>query len=544
VHNDRYVTEVSAGAVVGLTDNLRISVLYVEDERLVSKVMKELLELQGRFVVDTAYSVQDAYERLKQGQYDVIVSDYLLPEKDGLQFLKELRESGNSIPFILFTGKGREEVAIKALNLGADQYVNKTGETETVYCELAHAIRQAVDRRSAQIESLKREGKLDAILESSPDAITVTDLDGNIVECNQAAVDMHGFESKEKLIGKNAFELIAKKDHKKAIQNLKKTLQLRSVKNVEYTCLTKDGREFQAELSASVVRDASGEPEYFMAITKDITERKKAEKTLQESEERFRAIFDGANDGILVADAKTKRFFFANPRICEITGYSLEELLKLGVDDIHPKKDLPHVIDSFTKQMQGKLTLSKDIPVLRKDERVVYCDVSARPMKIGSQEYLIGLFRDVTELKKAEEKINLLSSVVQQALEGIAVSDLDGKILFANSAWLKMHGFDEDEEKDLVGKQVGRFYCRQQVESLDRQVQSGGIFRGRVTQVRKDGTTFPALATLNPLRDENGRVIGIIRMAKILTEIVRDIRDTKSTNASCTEKNMTKGRGL
>jgi PAS domain S-box-containing protein len=517
---------------------------------------------------------------------------------------------------------------------------------------------------------LKREGKLDAILESSPDAITVTDLDGNIVECNQAAVDMHGFESKEKLIGKNAFELIAKKDHKKAIQNLKKTLQLRSVKNVEYACLTKDGREFQAELSASVVRDASGEPEYFMAITKDITERKKTEEALRqrakeltclygisklveksditleeifkgtvnllhhacqhqdiacvrivienkefttenfketrwkwqadikvlgreagfvevcyleeapanaedpslreeedlidaiaerlgkiterkreeemllESEERFRAIFEGANDGILVADATTKGFFFANPRICEITGYSMEELLKLGVGDIHPKKDLPRVIDSFTKLVQGKLTLSKDLPVLRKDRRVVYCDISARSVKIGSQEYLIGLFRDVTERKKAEEKINLLSSVVQQALEGIAVSDLDGRILFANSAWLKMHGFDEDEEKDLVGKQVGRFYCRQQVESLDRQVQSGGIFRGRVTQVRKDGTTFPALATLNPLRDENGRVIGIIRMAKILTEIVRDIRDTKSTNASCTEKNMTKGRGL
>jgi PAS domain S-box-containing protein len=541
VHNDRYVTEVSAGTVVGLTDNLRISVLYVEDERLVSKVMKELLELQGQFDVDTAYSVKDAYEGLKQGRYDVIVSDYLLPEKDGLQFLKELRESGNSIPFILFTGKGREEVAIKALNLGADQYVNKAGETETVYCELAHAIRQAVDRRSAQIELLKREAKLNAILESSPEAITVTDLNGNIVECNQAAVDTHGFKSKENLVGKNAFELIAKKDREKAIQNLKRTLQQRSVKNVEYTLLTKDGREFQAELSASVVRDASGKPEYFMAITKDITERKKAEETLQESEERFRAIFEGANDGILVADVETKRFFFANPRICEITGYSLEELLKLGVGDIHPEKDLPYVIDSFTKQMQGKMTLSKDIPVLRKDERVVYCDVNARPMKIRSQEYLIGLFRDVTERNKAEEKINLLSSVVQQALEGIAVSDLDGKILFANSAWLRMHNFDGDEEKDLVGKGVGRFYCRQQVETLDRKVQSEGIFRGRITQVRKDGTTFPALTTLSPLRDENGQIIGIIRMTKNLTEIVRDIRDVRSSNVCSPKKSGAEG---
>jgi PAS domain-containing protein len=105
-----------------------------------------------------------------------------------------------------------------------------------------------------------------------------------------------------------------------------------------------------------------------------------------------------------------------------------------------------------------------------------------------------------------------------------------------------MHKFNEDEGEDLLGKTVGGFYCDEQAESMDRKVLCEGIFRGRVTQVRKDGTTFPALATLNPLRDENGRVIGIIRMAKILTEIVRDIRDTRSMNASCTEKNMTKGR--
>ncbi|MCJ7760062.1 PAS domain-containing protein, partial [Candidatus Bathyarchaeota archaeon] len=110
-----------------------------------------------------------------------------------------------------------------------------------------------------------------------------------------------------------------------------------------------------------------------------------------------------------------------------------------------------------------------------------------------------------------------------------------------NSAWLRMHGFDEDEEKDLVGKAVGRFYCRQQVETLDRKVQSEGIFRGRITQVRKDGTTFPALTTLSPLRGENGQIIGIIRMTKNLTEIVRDIRDVRSSNVCSPKKSGAEG---
>lgn len=180
-----------------------------------------------------------------------------------------------------------------------------------------------------------------------------------------------------------------------------------------------------------------------------ITERKRAEKMLQESEERFRAIFEGANDGILVADVKTKRFFFANPRICEITGYSLEELLKLGVGDIIPKKDLPYVIDSFEKQRQGKVALSKDVPVLRKDEKVVYCDVNSRPLKIGSQEYLVGIFRDVTESKKAEEKLEeseeKYKTTFESSMEALMLLG-EASFIDCNNATLLLFGCKSVEE--------------------------------------------------------------------------------------------------
>lgn len=146
------------------------------------------------------------------------------------------------------------------------------------------------------------------------------------------------------------------------------------------------------------------ETAYVNAYGLDITEHKRSEEELRRAEEKFRTIFDGATDGILAADLKTWRFVYANPRICEITGYPLEELLKLGIDDIHPKKDLLYVIDHFTKQTQGKTNLAKDIPVLRKDEKVVYCDINSSSMRIGEQEYLVGFFRDITERKKAEEK--------------------------------------------------------------------------------------------------------------------------------------------
>ena len=640
-----------------------IRVLHVDDDQIWLKVAKQCLETQGEFEVNTASSVNEALEKLKKMDYDVIVSDYQMPDKDGLEFLKELREKGNTVPFIVFTGKGREEIVMTALNMGASGYFTKQGQPETVYCELAHGIRQAAERKKTETTIWEREERLRAVFSSSPDAIAVSDLHGNILDCNEAAWKMLGFSSREELIGKRSFDFIAQKDRQKAYETLRKTLEQGTTRNLEYTLLNKDGEESRGELSVSIMKDSSGNPSGFASImrditerkkleeekskllhdlheqlkelncfygmsrlfeksdislddalqktadllppamqfpditcarivvenrefstknfketqwklqadieisgekvgfvevrcleerptiakdpflkeerllidavaerlgkitkrmkieqaskesgerlrsiiesssdqiflldrdcrflsinktgadlfrmppqkmvgrpmsevfpetiaaqfskniknvfdtgksmqldekmvveggelynstslnpvrddsgrviavtriVRDITERKKTEKMLQESEERFRAIFEGANDGILGADAKTKRFSFANPRICEISGYSLEELLKLGVDDFHRKKDLPYVIDSFEKQMQGKVVLSKDIPVLRKDGRVVYCDVNSKPLKIGNQEYLVGIFRDVTESKIAEERL-------------------------------------------------------------------------------------------------------------------------------------------
>src|SRR4030067_3832698 len=113
---------------------------------------------------------------MKKEEYDVVVSDYQMSGKDGLQFLKELREKGNSIPFIVFTGKGREDVVIKALNLGADGYFNKTGSPETVYGELARGIRQTVEAKKSRGRLRDSEQKFRCLVEDAVGGICVVDL--------------------------------------------------------------------------------------------------------------------------------------------------------------------------------------------------------------------------------------------------------------------------------------------------------------------------------------------------------------------------------
>lgn len=158
--------------------------------------------------------------------------------------------------------------------------------------------RDITERKKVEKFLRENQEKIKNILESSPDAISVSDLNGNITECNEQTLKMHGFSSKEEVIGKSAFMFIAEKYHKRAMDNLKKTLKCGTVKNMEYTLLTKDGKEFPGELSASVIKDTSGKPVAFVAVTKDITERKQAYEKLHYQAD----LLENVSDAIISTD--------------------------------------------------------------------------------------------------------------------------------------------------------------------------------------------------------------------------------------------------
>lgn len=127
-----------------------ISILYVDDETTLLEDTKIYMEQTGEFVVDTSNSAEEAVGKISTNSYDVVVSDYQMPGMDGLEFLNSIRPLYPTLPFILFTGRGREEVAIRALNSGADFYLQKGGEPRSQFAELQNKIQQAVKRRRAE----------------------------------------------------------------------------------------------------------------------------------------------------------------------------------------------------------------------------------------------------------------------------------------------------------------------------------------------------------------------------------------------------------
>jgi PAS domain S-box-containing protein len=131
-----------------------------------------------------------------------------------------------------------------------------------------------------------------SMLDLSPDGIMIFDLNGNIIECNQATLDLHGFSSRDSLIGRSVFELISPKDHQKAILVMNDLLKSGSVRNVEFTLLTKAGNEFTANFSASVTKGSLGNPAGFVAMTRNICERKLLEKRLRDYSEHLKSMVE------------------------------------------------------------------------------------------------------------------------------------------------------------------------------------------------------------------------------------------------------------
>ena len=167
-------------------------------------------------------------------------------------------------------------------------------------------------------------------------------------------------------------------------------------------CLRKDGTLFYADISASMMV-LEGHP-YHVGFFVDVTERKRAEEALRESEERFRFIFDKAIDGMLLTSLENQKIDSANSSMAQMLGYSLEELKELGIGDIHPKDKLLYVKEQMEIQANDPLVPSRDLPMRRRDGSVFYANVRGAPITLSGRKYMMGLFRDITVQKQAEEE--------------------------------------------------------------------------------------------------------------------------------------------
>ena len=415
-----------------------IRVLHVDDEAGFLKVSKQILEMQGPFQVDSALSVKEALERLREKAIDVVVSDYMMPEKDGLEFLKELREGGNNIPFIMFTGKGREDVAIEALNLGADRYFSKIGKQETVYGKLAQVICTVVKGKKAEKE-------LEQIFDLSPDMVCVCTTEGELLKISPSCEKILGY-TQEELLKIGWSKLVHPDDVEPTNKEVERQLNGSSVANFVNRYRRKDGSYITLEWQASFA-----EKGIVHATARDITERKKAEEALRSSEERLKILFDFAPDAYYLNDLKGN-FVDGNRAAEALMGYNKEELIGKSFLSLKllSRKQILKATKLLTKNLLGKPTGPDEFVLNRKDGTQVPVEIRTFPVKIKDQTRVLGIARDITERKKAEEEIRSLAKFPGENPNPVLRVAKDGTVLFANAAAKRKL----KKEKSAVGKLV------------------------------------------------------------------------------------------
>ncbi len=248
-----------------------------------------------------------------------------------------------------------------------------------------------------------------SILDSSPYAITISEINLTILDCNTETLKQHNYSSKSELVGKNMLELIDQNEHQKAMENAELVFKNGSIKNIEHTMLTKDKKTFKAELSASVVVDTSGKPIFFITVTNDITERKQMEESLLQSENKYRQLVENAQEGIWSIDSNAITTF-VNQRMADILGYTPGEMLGKSLFYFMDEKNINHAMINFKRRAEG-IKEQHDFEFLHKNGYPVYTSLETSPIQDKEGRFIgaLACVADITERKKAEEKLTFLS---------------------------------------------------------------------------------------------------------------------------------------
>jgi len=295
-----------------------VKILLVDDQEVLLDITRIFLEKGGDILVDTSTSAMAALDLLKERKYDAIVSDYEMPNMDGIEFLKTVKKLGIEKPFIIFTGRSREDIVIEALNSGADFYLQKGSEPKVQFAELRNMIHQAVMRKRVEEALIQSETNYKTLVECTQDSIYMVDKRGRYLFINSHHKNRLGITGKE--CQQYFYEDLhdeAETEHFVAL--IKKVISEGQPLHDEYQ---KGGRWFVRTISP-VINDILGFTIAATVTSTEITHTRTLEKTMNTLEEHYRILVEAMQDSIYTVDREC-RYRFMNSHHQKRLGISTE----------------------------------------------------------------------------------------------------------------------------------------------------------------------------------------------------------------------------
>jgi len=356
------------------------------------------------------------------------------------------------------------------------------------------------------------------LFERARDSIMIIGLEGDrrgqIVAANPVAAEMHGYNLEEILTLKIS-DLDTPESAEKLSERIDRILKGEWLKE-EATHRRKDGSVFPIEISACVLE--LGNEKYALAIDRDITERKRAQEELRESEEKFAKVFRYAPVLITLSNVDDGTYLEVNDKFSEVSGFSRAEAIgKTSVDLgwISPE-DRKRLIEEL--QAHGSVR-GMDLKLLTKDKREIHIIYNGELIKTKNRQVLLSIAHDITERKRAEQELRKFKSISDRANYGCAMVDLRGFLTYVNEAFANMHGFSSPE---LIGKNLSVFHTDEQMEHVIRLIEKlhrdGEFEFQEVWHAKKDGTVFPTLMGAAVIKDDEGTPIFLSATAIDITD--------------------------
>src|ERR671921_1591735 len=438
-------------------------VLLVEDsENDAMLLLRELRRGVYKPLSQRVCTPEDMKEALRAADatdepFQVVISDYYMPRFSAPDALRLLRNLGYDLPFIVVSGKIGEDAAVGIMKAGADDYVTK--ENMSRLCPaIERELREAEvrrDRERAEKELVRSEDRFRHLVEQIPAVTYVqepidSDTPKAITYMSPQYEAMLGYPPEKEILDEEHWlRVLHPDDRERVLAEELRTDETGDPYRIEYRQIARDGRVVWVHDEATLIRDEEGNALYWLGVQYDITEQKRIEEELRQSEERFKVLSQEVVEGIILSE--NGRIIDANRSVTEMFGYRLEELIGKDAIELTP----PEYGELVRQRISDEDTRDYESRGLKKDGTIFPIEIRPRHLPYSGRRIRVTSVIDLTERKRAEEALRqseaLYRTVVEQAEENIFLVDAKSRrVLDANDTLLRSLGYTDDELKEMT----------------------------------------------------------------------------------------------
>lgn len=466
------------------------------------------------------------YTRNGKFETDRVLKSWLKKEKNALKRgFDGVRISGNTFwlgrsdwkPFLDYERKVQNLIGNHRMIAVCSYSLRKCGPLEAL--DVANRHQFALIRKNGrwrQVENSEQKRREKSLLDSerqyrkifdfSPLVIGVVDRAGNLLDINQRLCEWLGY-GRDEVIGKHFLRLPFLTDQSKSIarEKLSRFVQGKQLSPYELEFVTKDGQRRVGRVTSNPIKNEKSKLTEILVMASDITERRKAEKALTESEELFRSIVESSHAGILIAD-DSYRFVYVNDELCRMLGYCREEVIGQDFRKFLDEESQQIVAERYIKRQRGeKVPPRYEFNVVHKNGEKRRVEIISTLIRDKSgQVRTLAQILDITERKKAEERLRLektyLDRLFEGAQEGIVMADKRGKVIRVNDEFVRMFGYEPDE---VLGRSVDDLVATKDyhnnAELITKKTARGEKFALEAVRQRKDGKMIDVSILTSPI---------------------------------------------